>query len=78
MRMNCFSLNNKLIRKEENHWPMNKKYKKWNKFWKQAVNRQNKKLECSVKSLKSKEEKVWLTKNELKICNEHLIKKSIS
>ncbi len=78
MKMNCFSLNKKLIMKEENLWLINKKYKKWNKFWIQAVNRQNKKLECWLKSLRSREEKVWLTKRELKICNEHLIKKSIS
>ncbi len=56
---NFFSLNSKLIKKEENLWLINKKYKNYNKFLIPAVNKHNKKSECSVMNSKEKEEKVW-------------------
>lgn len=59
MNKNFFSLNNKLIKKEENPWLINKKYKNYNKFLILAVNKPNKKSECLAMNSKEKEEKVW-------------------
>lgn len=73
-----FSWNNKLTRKEENPWLMNKRSKKCSKLSIQAANKHNKKSECSLINLRNKEERVWLTKKEPKTLKELSTKKYTS